>query len=452
MKRIAIVSSYDEECGAAFYSSRLKVHLERAGYQVDVKRLPVGLLRVSKPEFVRRKGDAEIARICREIADYDSVLLQFEPGLYGTTARSSYRRVEQLLRAARQAVVTVHGFERALRQDGFIEWAGAVLKWKIDDAYKIFTFQADKSEIRRFWTNVQGMSHVQVMTFCKGDATILRRFFDLTRVSDFPITYFDAEEAETINRNTDREALLRQYGLDPNKKYFSVLGFLNAYKGHLTALKALEHLPDDWHFAIIGGEHPQGLSIDKDIGPYVRQLLAFSNYQRPDARQELPALDNAPRGLAGLFGKRSSADDDLRLDLLELSEFKNFLPKKDISARVHFLGQVSDAEMPKFYTGIDYICHPYMVTKSGQSGSGPATMAVELGARALFTNAPVFREMSQYFDGAMPMFGIGNFVEMAESMQRYENFEPGVAAAREAALKKYNPATMVAAYRDLMGG
>ncbi len=63
---------------------------------------------------MRRKGDREIARIAGQFRDYDAVLLQFEPGLYGAHARQSYGRVQRLLRASKRAIVTVHGFHRGL--------------------------------------------------------------------------------------------------------------------------------------------------------------------------------------------------------------------------------------------------------------------------------------------------------------------------------------------------
>ena len=106
--------------------------------------------------------------------------------------------------------------------------------------------------------------------------------------------------------------------------------------------------------------------------------------------------------------------------------------------------------MPRFYAMLDYVVHPYMRTPEGQSGSGPATFAIEFGSRALFSNAPVFREMGQYFDGAMQYFNIGNFMELADQLQRFESFEPALAAKREAALKVYNPKGMIDAYRRLI--
>ena len=105
--------------------------------------------------------------------------------------------------------------------------------------------------------------------------------------------------------------------------------------------------------------------------------------------------------------------------------------------------------MAKLYTAIDYAVHPYIKTASGQSGSGPATMAIEFGSRALFSNVPVFREMNLYFEGAMAFFNVGNFIELAKSLERYDNFERDLAAHRMEALGTYNPAGMVEAYRQL---
>ncbi|HWE72294.1 MAG TPA: hypothetical protein VG328_03980 [Stellaceae bacterium] len=446
MKRLAIVSSYNEECGVAFYSSRLKPHLIAAGYQVDVKRLPLSLLRISHPAAIRRKGDDEIKRIAREIADYDAVLLQFEPGLYGSSSQTSYRRVAHLLKHAKQAIITVHGFDRAISAGSL---PSLVLGGRFDIALGEVARFASSNRVRSFWHYVASAKHVSVMTFCRGDQTILERFYDMPRITSFPITYFDEGEVSAIRSASDRERVLQQFGLDPRKKYFSVCGFLSPYKGHLTAIKALEFLPDDWHLAIVGGEHPHGIEAGRDIGNYVRQLLAFLlETERPNGKEESGLLTNSDLG--ELMTHADLERIDIRKDILKRSEFKHFLPRKELRQRVNFLGQVSDEQMPQLYAALDYFVHPYMKTVEGQSGSGPATMALEFGTRSLFSNAPVFREMNLYFDGAMQFFNIGNFVELAESLSRFGNFENDLRINRERALKRYNPAAMVNTYRELL--
>lgn len=446
-KRLAIVSSYHEECGAAFYSSRLKLHLEAAGHSVTILRLPVSLLRISSPRPIRIKGDVEISRIAAELGEYDAALIQFEPGLYGTSRRTSYRRVRKLLAGAKKVVLTVHGFDRAADSGGVLRALDAVIDGDLRRAYAYMKFDNILDDMGRFWRYVGRSSHVKVLTFCRADESLLRLYYDLKRISNYPITYFSESQVKNIASRVDRADFLRQYGLDPEKKYFAVYGFLGSYKGHLTAIKALEYLPEDWHLAIVGGEHPQGLQPDRDIGSYVRQLLAFGLNQREGAAAD--AMAQAEGAITAL--QPVSMDrQHVKTDLFRYSEFKHFMPRRDLRDRVHFLGQVSDEAMPKFYHALDVAVHPYHKTLSGQSGSGPATMAVEFGVRALFSNAPVFREMERYFQGAMSFFNMGNFVELADALQRLPNFDEELAANRDAALRVYNPEGMVAAYMDMI--
>ncbi len=454
-KRVAIVSSYNEECGAAYYSSRLLKHLTAEGYEVEVKRLPVSLLRMHSPGFVRRKGDQEIARIAREIADFDAVFLQFEPGLYGTRPKTSYARVLRLLKAAKCAVITIHGFNRQMASRSLTAFGANLARMRPLAAAMSLIEGALDPVFETFWNYVRRAPHVKVMTFNRGDQVLLQRFFDLKQITNYPICYFDQEEVGEVRASLDREKFLAQYGLDPSRKYFAVCGFLANYKGHLTAMKALEFLPEDWSFIVVGGEHPQALEPDRDIGQYVRQLLSFPlSVDRPSSDNSLE-IEGGVRGLKNLLGGPVVRTDqlyrrELRDKLFSKSEFKYFFPSTEIKHRIHYLGQASDEDMPKFYAMLDYVVHPYMRTKEGQSGSGPATFAIEFGSRALFSNAPVFREMGQYFDGAMQYFNIGNFMELADQLQRFDSFEPGLAANRRIALETYNPKGMINTYRQLI--
>lgn len=447
MKRLAIVSSYDEECGAAFYSSRLKKHFEAAGYEIEVKRLPVSLLRLSSPLAIRLKGDKEIARIALEIEGFDAVLLQFEPGLYGTTPKSSYRRVKKILASAKLAIITVHGFDREFGGASLLNATYLAGQARFKSAVTEMRNLVRSNEVARFWSYVRTASHVKVMTFCKADQMLLQRFYDLPRTANYPITYFDQAEVQAIRSSVDREKFLRQFGLDPSKKYFAVCGFLSNYKGHMTAMKALEFLPDDWNFVVLGGEHPHGVEAGREIGGYVSQLMAFSTEsEKPVALNGAPQSQSFLDMLQGTTKNRA----DIREDLFKKSDFKYFLPKTELSSRIRYLGQVSDEDMPKFYAALDFAVHPYIKTKSGQSGSGPATMALEFGTKSLFTNVPVFREMNQYFTNGMQFFNVGNFIELAEALQRYGEFEPRLDENRARALETYNPAGMVEAYRLML--
>jgi glycosyltransferase involved in cell wall biosynthesis len=454
-KRLAIVSSYNEECGAAFYSSRLLKHLIADGYEVEVKRLPVALLRTISPYIVRHKADLEIKRIASEIREYDAVLFQFEPGLYGAIPKLSYPRVLKLIKAAKNAILTVHGFDRQMTDRYVSNVFNAVVRGRPMIALAELLEGGIDPYISSFWEYVYRSPHIKVMTFNRADQILLQRFFDLNRITHYPITYYAQDEVEQIREEVDREQFLRRFGLDPSRKYFAVFGFLSWYKGHLTAMKALEFLPEDWHLAIIGGEHPQALEGDRDIGAYVRQILAFSLGQQKangiDSDMVLLSGDHKGKGNGQMMAHAGNLDRlEIKEHLFKYSEFKYFLPSKELHDRIHYLGQVSDEDMPKFYAAMDYAVHPYVKTKSGQSGSGPATFALEFKTRSLFSNAPVFREMNLYFKDAMHFFNVGNFIELAESLQRFDRFHENLQTNLNTALQTYNPRGMVDAYRQLL--
>jgi glycosyltransferase involved in cell wall biosynthesis len=440
MQSLAIVSSYKEPCGVAFYSSRLVEHLKRTPYRVEVLRLPISLLRFRAPRAVRRKGDAAIARIASEAANFDAVLLQMEPGLYGGTPWHAYTRMRRILERAKKAVVTVHGFDR-------VGHAGN-LRRVITDQFLFgrniskvgwSSFSASRAA-SRFWRYVAESKHIRVLTTCAADAEMIRLLHDVQSIDHYPVTFYSSEEVAKIKASVDREETLSRLGLDPQKRHVGIFGFVSSYKGHLAAIRSLELLPANWELSVVGGEHPESLTAGRDIGSYVQQILAFSSLDPPAGTN-----DWARTRLRATF--RRLIGEEL---MPWRSHYKYLLPDRDLRSRVHFVGQPSDDELPRLYAAFDYAVHPYMRTSSGQSGSGIAAMALEFGIRAVFSNAPVFREIEKYYRGALPFFNVGNFVELAEALLRYENFEARIRERREEALQKYNPDGMIEKYLEAL--
>ncbi len=439
-KRIAVISSYHEECGAAFYSSRLKRHLAEHA-DVEILRLDVGLLR-NRNRRVVKKANRHIAEIARRMKDFDGVCLQFEPGLYAARPKWAYRRVLRLCRAHHNVVLTVHGFERPPDFD-LISLAASLFSFSPRRIAKTMRFLKQHFSYRhavRFWHRLERLKDVRILTFCKADAKLLKIFFGLTRVYDFPITYYTQEEVEAIRRSCNRSELLRRYGLNPAKKYVGIFGFLSNYKGHLTAIKMLEYLPEDYHLIIVGGEHPHGLEPDLPIGKYLQQILYFAEKGGERTVPLAAAIMEAKRPVLAPGVERVFGD----------SPYAIFLPSGRLTSRVHFLGQLPDEEIARLHTAVDYVVLPYMLTATGQSGSGPGTLAVEFGTRAVFSNVPVFREMARYFRGIMRFANVGNHIEFAHAVLDYD-LQPPDPEARHAALSKYNPRNMAATYLQLLG-
>jgi glycosyltransferase involved in cell wall biosynthesis len=444
--KLAIVSSYNEECGAAFYSARLKAHLETAGHHVDILQLPVSLLRQERPRSVRIKADREVALIAQRSRSYDAILLQFEPGLFGSNGRDSYTRAMAIARAAKKTILTVHGFDRLNDSINKVSVLKGLLRLRLGPLARELKESRARGYAAKFWQAVSKSRNISVLTFCQADRTLLSRFFDVTRIHDFPITYFTQAEVEQVRNANTREGTLTRYGLSPALKYIGVVGFFGRYKGFLTAMKALEYLPDDYHLAIVGGEHPQALVAERDIGSYLSQMLAFSQY---DPNEHLGRAESAESSLLGLLNRASTKQLHLT-DIFEESELVHFLPTRCLKDRIHFLGQVPDDDMPPLYSALDHVVLPYIKTRSGQSGSGPATFAIEFGTPSLFSNAPVFREMARYFPGALPFFNVGNFVELAEAIGRSRHSAPETEQRRREALETFSPANMVRKYEEIL--
>ena len=83
MKKIAIVSSFSESCGNAYFTKVLLDSLCAAGHDARCVELDIRLLQ-SMEGFLRKKGDQHIETLCEELATFDGVNIQLEAGLYGT--------------------------------------------------------------------------------------------------------------------------------------------------------------------------------------------------------------------------------------------------------------------------------------------------------------------------------------------------------------------------------
>jgi glycosyltransferase involved in cell wall biosynthesis len=446
--RLAIVSSFDDECGPAFYTARLKHHLEAAGHDVDVLRLPVTLLRHAGPGALVRFADREIDRIAHAASSYDGVLLQFEPGLFGAHGWLRYKRAMRIIRAAKKVVLTVHGFDRITPRPDLI----GVVRQLAEGTFSLPRYAAAHYHAmtgfrtRWFWRTLGRMRNVSILTFCIADRFMFERLYGIDQVHDFPLVYYSREEVSHLRATHTRHEVLTRYGLDPAKRYIAVAGFFGRYKGFLTAIKALEFLPDDYQLAIVGGEHPQAIAADADIGGYLREILGFALHERIR-----PGDGDAPHGASTTTASASvSRAEALEAELFRRTELRFFLPRKPLAHRVHFLGQVSDEEMPPLYLSLDVFVHPYIKTQAGQSASGPATLALEFGTTALFSNVSVFREMHRYFRGGMRFFNIGNFMELAQAIERYDRRAGPLRDRLDAAQQQFQPRDLVAKYEALL--
>ncbi len=141
---------------------------------------------------------------------------------------------------------------------------------------------------------------------------------------------------------------------------------------------------------------------------------------------------------------------ELRDKLFARSEFKYFFPTSEIKHRIHYLGQASDEEMPKFYAMLDTWCTPTCAPRRGRAAPVRRPSPSSSARAPCSRTRPSSARWVLYFEGAMQYFNIGNFMELADQLQRFDGFVPGLDARRRVAIETYNPKGMVDAYRRLI--
>jgi glycosyltransferase involved in cell wall biosynthesis len=396
MKRLAIISSYNEACGNATYTHALKNAFSRH-YDVEVLPLDLFLLQSPGPLFTRA-GDCHIAEMCKKLKSFDYVNIQFEAGLFGSYPAEIVRRVTSLIAASKNLVFTFHRIDlpvnapwlqylRSLRRmDAKIFLA--TRKQILDSHIYARLLKVLKQQARR--------RNVWLMVHTKREARILRDIFGFRNVRDFPITFLTAAERDRYLATADRATFLQGLSLPPDAKTLSGFGFISGYKGFETLIRTLRELPSSYRLLIFGSQHPQSIKMNVELDPYLESLL-----------DEIDVGPHKPDRTNNFFQDKE-----------ELLKWASLTLKKrlqrdegSIRDRVIFFGNLPDDEFINAMICSDAIVLPYVET--GQSMSGVASLALETKARSFFSNNNSFRELTKYYGRSFHTFDIGNYKELA---------------------------------------
>lgn len=211
------------------------------------------------------------------------------------------------------------------------------------------------------------------------------------------MAFLTSADAETIHRRSKRQNFPLLDRLPSQTKLLGVFGFLNNYKSFGTVIRALYHLPSDYHLLIFGGTHPNEIQRNQPLHPYIASLFQDGHV---DATLYEQIAASPKRGV------------DLTLDIeRHLADLVGPHPR-DLSERIHFMGAVGDDEFLAGMTICDVVVLPYL--EVGQSSSGPISQAVELGCRVIASRTHAFLEFARYHPNTVEFFDIGNHLELAE--------------------------------------
>jgi glycosyltransferase involved in cell wall biosynthesis len=428
MKRLAIISSYNEACGNATYTHALQKEFSKH-YEVEVIPLDLFLLQSQGKLFVEA-GNRHIREICKKLKSFDFVNIQFEAGLFGVQPADIVSRVETLISASKSLVFTFHRIDLPVNAP-WLQYLRALKRMdpriflltrkKILDAgvyVKLLRSLREYSRKRNVW----------LMVHTKREARILRDIFGFQKVKDFPITFLTADERDRYIAKANRASFIEKLSLPGDAKTLSAFGFISGYKGLETLIRTLRELPSQYRLLIFGSQHPQSIQVNVEIDPYLESLL-----DEIDLGPHKPQLTN------NFFRDK---EEILKLTSLVL---KKRLQREQgsIRDRVIFFGNLPDDDFINAMICSDAIVLPYVET--GQSMSGVASLALETKARSFFSNNYSFRELTKYYGRSFHTFDIGNYKELA---WKIENISHRFDAELDERFMTYNIERNVAAHRE----
>lgn len=391
MKRIAIVSSFSESCGNAYFTRVLLASLSARGYDARCVELDLRLLQ-SMEGFLRDKGDVHIEELCKELATFDGVNIQLEAGLYGTYPADIKRRVERLVKANRNTSVTLHSprlFSDSVTQRSAIL---SFLKGNFKDAIDIVLDskrQLVHVNLNRLLTKKLAKMGVPLIVHTIRAKEQIKRLYAYDNVHVHPLKIvpddFDGQ-SEAF------EQLKSQLMFNPEDVVVGVFGYINEYKGHTTALEALTHLPKNYKLLFFGRQHPQTLKNNELLHPYLEKLQ------------------------------------------------KSIILKR-LKRRAFFLGEYETDVFFNLAGAVDVVWLPYV--ENGQDGSGIASICMDVAKRVVCSSSFSFDETLRLIPYTNVMrFDVGNALELATKTRMVMQSE----ALKTAPLSPYTVATQGALY------
>lgn len=420
MKKLAIISSYNENCGNASYTHNLKQEFQKY-VEVDVIPLDLFLLQKATPLF-KQAGDQHIQEIAQKLKKYDFVNIQFEAGLYGASDTSILKRIKELMDASQSVILTMHRID--IPEYTKTDYLRAILRGSLYDLKymrsrnhasnlytKIIDYCKERSKVKNTWIAVH----------TKRESRILQTLFDFKNHFDFPLTYLNREERQKIISYSHSDDFKKKHKLPVEKRIVGLFGYISDYKGVETAIKSLGVLPDDYMLAIFGTQHPQAIKAQTKVDPYINILLE-------EIMANGRSISISPKG-------RNNNIKHLGREIAESlheAHSSHRLPSNLVD-RVRFIGNLNDDDFMEALRLCDAVVLPYM--EVGQSMSGVVALATETGARLFCTTNLSFNEVKKYYGNAYNTFDIGNYIELAQKIL-YDDQD--YSAQREKIFDKYN--------------
>lgn len=281
---VCLVSTWRARCGIADYTERLAANLEMLGLTVDV----VPIDRQALAVFPREELDAQYARLGRRAAGHSIVHIQHEFSFYGGAygMAESIRSFGALLESAAtntgRLVVTFHTVPPSPPSLTASLRAGA-----------------RQLLMHRIWRRSVLATLRRHRVLVIAPSVFLRRLLVDSGVPARTITVIPQGVPPVVEVSDAQRAAARLLiGYGPEDRVLGMFGFVDRYKGHHVAVRALRSLPGNWKLTVVGAHHPDSddLAYDQLLDaasrPIFRERVRILGHLSPElARQHLAAAD-----------------------------------------------------------------------------------------------------------------------------------------------------------------
>ncbi|MGB6975936.1 MAG: hypothetical protein WBE18_00530 [Gammaproteobacteria bacterium] len=397
MKKLAIVSSYSDLCGNASYTESLCREFAKY-YDVEIFALNSHINKLHAGAAKKRLGE-----MAKQLKKFDLVNIQFEGGLYGNDPKTIYQNFKQLAKASKNLIVTLHRYDPKLTfaiKSVFLEF----VRYGKRDAWQNIKKNLRENAYRNF-ENVA----LKVVEYCKKnkiaiivhterDKLLIQSTHNYQNVYGHPLSFLPKETIDAYKMNVSKPDFLKKYALTEKNVCIGIFGFISRYKGHDTMLKALNYLPDNHVALIFGTQHPLSIMQYTDTDPYLAELITLVRGDK----------------------------------------------KNSLKERVRFCGSLGNDDFINALLCCDFTVLPYLEVNQG--GSGIASLALEMGTKAIFSQNLAFLELAKYAPNCFEMFSIGNYLELADTIRHYVEDN---SLALDNYYKNYNIHTSIRLYRDI---
>ncbi|UVM71661.1 glycosyltransferase [Pseudomonas alvandae] len=377
---LLIVSSYHRACGVAQYVEFLEIPLrQQDDFDIKIAPLPVDLLR-SQSSYAKRAARAEFNAILQKVERADITNIQFEPGLLGFTPRQIWRNLNAIINKSKKVIITYHTVPPLdsprlhFSRRGAIDYLRA---WRGN-----YVFNRLLSKIRKAPEKFHHI--VQTAREAKNFALLGVRTSTITHQ---PLAFISRGVREQMDHHDAKLKVSEQMNINSSATLIGCFGFLSPYKGIEIAIRALSALSDEHHLLVVGGLHPEGIDKGSVKAPYIQKLLKV-------------------------------------------------IEKQGLSKRVHFCGALDNEEFNRVMLACNAVVLPY--AEVGQTSSGPAALALDMGRPLYCSRTKCFGELNRYQPDAVSFFEIGNYMELAEKLLLADGETPNRINARKSYLEKYS--------------